>query len=93
MEHLEQAKRVAALARLHLSAEELPRFAEQFQRILDYVSRIAEVDVEGVAPFVSAAAEGDWWRDDTPRPGLTPEEALANAPRQMDGFFRVPRIA
>jgi len=49
--------------------------------------------VEGVAPFVSAAAEGDWWRDDTPRPGLTPEEALANAPRQMDGFFRVPRIA
>ncbi len=92
MDSLEQVKRVAALARLDLSAEELPRLAEQFQHILDYVSHIAEVDVECVAPFDSAASEGNWWREDTPQSGLKRAEALANAPQEMNGFFRVPRI-
>jgi len=31
-------------------------------------------------------------REDVPRPGLSQEDALANAPAAVDGFFRVPAI-
>jgi aspartyl-tRNA(Asn)/glutamyl-tRNA(Gln) amidotransferase subunit C len=91
---LDEVRRVAALARLKLSAEEEQLFAGQLSAILDQVRELEALDVSGVPPMTHALAEGEAvaLRPDTLVPGLTPEEALANAPAREGTCFKVPRI-
>jgi aspartyl-tRNA(Asn)/glutamyl-tRNA(Gln) amidotransferase subunit C len=91
---LDEVRRVAALARLKLSAEEEQLFAGQLSAILDHVRELEALDVSGVPPMTHALAEGEAvaLRPDTLVPGLTPEEALANAPAREGTCFKVPRI-
>ena len=88
-------RHVARLARLSLSPEEEERTAAQLGHVLEYIERLEAVDISGVEPlsFAGDPAEAQRaLREDEPRPGLTQEEALANAPAKVDGFFRVPAI-
>lgn len=91
---LDEVRRVAALARLKLSAEEEQLFAGQLSAILDQVRELETLDVTGVPPMTHALAEGEAvaLRPDVLVPGLTPEEALANAPAREGTCFKVPRI-
>jgi aspartyl-tRNA(Asn)/glutamyl-tRNA(Gln) amidotransferase subunit C len=88
--------KIAELARLHFTEEELDAFTAQFQRILDYVEQLKQVDVTGVEPtsHVSLAAdfEKHMFREDEIRPSLPVEESLANAPDPGAGHFRVPKV-
>ena len=91
---LDEVRRVAALARLKLSAEEEQLFAGQLSDILEHVRALETLDVTGVPPMTHALAEGEAvaLRPDTLVPGLTPDEALANAPAREGTCFKVPRI-
>jgi aspartyl-tRNA(Asn)/glutamyl-tRNA(Gln) amidotransferase subunit C len=91
---LDEVRRVAALARLKLSAEEERLFAGQLSAILDHVRELSALDVTGVPPMTHALAEGEAvaLRPDLPVPGLTPAEALAAAPAREGTCFKVPRI-
>jgi aspartyl-tRNA(Asn)/glutamyl-tRNA(Gln) amidotransferase subunit C len=60
--------------------------------VLDYVSKLNELDVEGVEPMAHAADVTNVLRDDEPQAGLTPDEALANAPASEPPFFKVPKV-
>ena len=80
---------VAGLARLELSETEVARFQEQLSDILEAVSKISELDLEGVPPTSHPLDVVNVWRDDEPRPCLPREEALANAPETDDGMFTV----
>ena len=81
---------VANLARLALTDEEVERFGEQLNVILEAVGKVAELDLEDVEPTSHPLALVNVWADDEPRPSLPLEDALANAPERDDGFFRVP---
>jgi aspartyl-tRNA(Asn)/glutamyl-tRNA(Gln) amidotransferase subunit C len=89
-----QVRHVARLARLHLSEEEEERFALQLGHVLEYIERLAKVDVSGVEPlsFAGDAAAGLPLRDDVPRESLPREKVLAQAPQQDGRAFVVPRI-
>ncbi len=87
-----EVRRVAHLARLALPDEEIPRFARDLERILAHVRQLQELDVEGVEPTAHAMPVTNVFRADEPRPGLTREDALANAPASRAGLFLVPRI-
>jgi aspartyl-tRNA(Asn)/glutamyl-tRNA(Gln) amidotransferase subunit C len=91
---LDEVRRVAALARLKLSPEEEQLFAGQLSAILDHVRELESLDVSGVPPMTHALAEGEAvaLRPDLLLPGLTPDEALANAPAREGTCFKVPRI-
>lgn len=89
---LEEVEHIAALARLELTAEEKERFRAQLSAILDYAASLQELDTAGIPPTSSVLPERSVLRADEPRPGLTPEELLANAPRVDDGQFRVPPV-
>lgn len=91
---LDEVRRIARLARLRLSPEEESAFAGQLSAILDHVAQLGELDVSGVEPMTHALAAGDAapLRDDVLLPGLTPAEALANAPAREGSCFKVPRI-
>lgn len=83
---------VAHLARLHLTAEETQKFQGQLDQILRYVRELNAVNVEGVEALAHAIPMSNVFRPDEPRPGLTHDEALANAPDQRHDQFYVPRI-
>ena len=83
---------VARLARLGLTAEEKEMFGRQLNDILLYMEKLDELPLEGVEPLSHVLPLKNVLRDDTPRPGLEQEQALANAPEQKDGFFKVPPV-
>lgn len=83
---------VAHLARLQLTDEEAARFSTQLGDILGYVNKLEALDVEGVEPMAHAAPVYDVMREDQARPGAGAQSALANAPDQSAGQFRVPRV-
>lgn len=83
---------VARLARLELTPAECAEFAAQLRQIVDYVNMLRTVNVEGVEPTAHAVAVQNVFREDEVRPGLERETALANAPDQAQGQFKVPLI-
>lgn len=85
-------EKVALLSRLSFTPEEADRFAGQLSKILEYADKINSLDTDGVEPTSHSIAMTNVFRDDTPRPGLSPDEALANAPESEDHLFRVPQI-
>jgi aspartyl-tRNA(Asn)/glutamyl-tRNA(Gln) amidotransferase subunit C len=83
---------VAHLARLHLTDEETRLFQGQLDQILSYVRELNAVDVEGVEPMAHTIPMENVFRADEPRPSLSHDEALANAPEKRHDQFSVPRI-
>ena len=86
------AEKVARLARLELAADELKQVQGQLDRILDFVDEINALDLAAVEPFFGAVDSINPIREDQVQPGLTREQALANAPDSDGEFFRVPPV-
>jgi aspartyl-tRNA(Asn)/glutamyl-tRNA(Gln) amidotransferase subunit C len=80
------------LARIGLEPGDEEFYAEQLSGILAHIDRLKELDTEAIPPTAQVVEVANTLREDAPRPGLSQEEALANAPAAVDGFFRVPAI-
>jgi aspartyl-tRNA(Asn)/glutamyl-tRNA(Gln) amidotransferase subunit C len=86
----EHLRHVAHLARLELSDDELERLGAQLNDIIDAVSKVSELDLSDVPATSHPLDVVNVWADDEPRPCLTVEEALANAPERDGAYFKVP---
>lgn len=84
--------RVAKLARIALTDEELAAYAEQLEQILDHAERVQALPTEGVAPTSHPLPMVNAFRSDDTTESLDREDALASAPDTENGFFRVPKI-
>jgi len=80
------------LARLGLEPGDEEFYADQLSGILGAIDRLQQLDTEHIPPTAQVVEVEAVLRDDEPRPSLTQEEVLANAPAKVDGFFRVPSI-
>jgi aspartyl-tRNA(Asn)/glutamyl-tRNA(Gln) amidotransferase subunit C len=89
---IDEVRRVADLARLELSEQELERYSQQLNQILEHVERLRQVDTKEVETDLGAPASEADLRPDVPLPCLDPLEALANAPDTAHGYFKVPRV-
>ena len=90
-----EVRRIAELAYLEFSPEELERFVGQFQRILDYFEQLQQLDTEGVEPTYHGLTEipdQGVVRPDRTRPSLAAAVVLEGAPKARKGYFRVPRV-
>ena len=83
---------VANLARIALSPDQEARLAAQLGDILGYVKKLEELDVTGVEPMAHAVPLANVLRTDEVQPSIPQEAALANAPKQANGLFVVPKI-
>ena len=90
--NIEEVRKVASLARLSLSDDELTTYGKQLTQILSYVEMLDEVDIEGVAPMPHAIELQNVFRDDSRQSSLERDQALANAPKTDGRFFLVPQI-
>ena len=85
-------KRIAELARLDLTDEELATFEGQLDPILKHIDTLSAIDVDGVEPTAHPTPVYDVLRADEARPGLSPEAVLSNAPESAQGQIRVPKV-
>ncbi len=88
----EQVEHVAMLARLELTEAEKETYTEQLNSILEYAAVLDKLDTKDVPPTAHPLPLHNVFRDDVVKPSISQEEALANAPDQEDGFFKVPKI-
>jgi aspartyl-tRNA(Asn)/glutamyl-tRNA(Gln) amidotransferase subunit C len=84
--------RVANLARLALSDDELEVFGAQLGDILEHAERVQALPTEGVPPTSHPLPMVNAFREDAVGECLDPESFLSEAPDVADGQFRVPRI-
>lgn len=89
---IQEVRKVASLARLSLSDQELQTYGSQLTAILDYVRLLDEVDTEGVAPMPHAVELENVFREDQTVASLEREDALRNAPETDGLYFLVPSI-
>ena len=89
----QDVQRIAELARLELTNDELDLFTRQLGDILTYVEQIRSLDTAGVAP-TSQVLNRPVDRDDVPDLTLSRTELLGNAPDAAveAGLFKVPRV-
>lgn len=88
----DEVRKIAELAKLELSEEEIALYAGQLSSILQYFRKLQEVDTSHIAPTASVLPLTNVFRDDTPQPPLTPEQVIANAPDALGTQFRVSSI-
>ncbi|MDB4680150.1 MAG: Asp-tRNA(Asn)/Glu-tRNA(Gln) amidotransferase subunit GatC [Planctomycetaceae bacterium] len=85
-------RKVAELARLNLSEQEVSELRPQLSKLIDYVAVLEEVDTDGVEPMVHAIEQTNVFREDIRCAPLPREDALANAPKTDGKYFLVPQI-
>jgi aspartyl-tRNA(Asn)/glutamyl-tRNA(Gln) amidotransferase subunit C len=86
--------RIAELARLSLTDQEIELFSRQLTSILEYAEQLRGVDTRDVPATSHPLALAAPLREDEIRPSLTPAEAVAAAPDadRVGGLFKVPRV-
>jgi aspartyl-tRNA(Asn)/glutamyl-tRNA(Gln) amidotransferase subunit C len=85
-------RRVARLARLKVSEEDVPRLAGELNTILAFVEQLNEVNVDGVLPLTSVVSHKMRMRDDVVTDGNMAKDVTRNAPASEDDFFMVPKV-
>ncbi len=88
----EQVQHVALLARLELTEAEIQRDMHELNQILPHLDQLNQLDTAGIEPTSHAIPMTNVLRDDVVQPSLPNQAALANAPDQDAGCFRVPRV-
>ena len=83
---------VAKLARLEIPENELEMYANQLEKIINYVAELEKVDTQNVIPTTRAVEVIKMVRSDKIEKTNVREELLDLAPNREGDFFRVPKI-
>lgn len=84
--------KIANLARIHVTEEDLDYYAPQIQKILAFAEQLQGADTDGVAPLASVSDIVLPLRKDVVTDGNIAEQVLKNAPESTEGFFVVTKI-
>lgn len=83
----DRVKKVAKLANLPITKQEEDLYSGQLSKILDYIDQLNQVETSKIDPTYNVSGHSAVMRKDETTPGLTQDEALANAPKKENGFF------
>jgi len=91
----QEVRRVAELANLALTEDEIVRMTGELDGILTHIDKLNELDTTNVEPMAQVlydAQDSATLREDVERKPLGNADALANAPVAGQGYFKVPRV-
>lgn len=88
----EDVLKLARLARLHLTGDEVSQFQKEIGAILGYVEQLQSVEVDGLEPTYQVTGLSNVTRPDKERMYATKEELLKNLPSQKDAYIKVRRM-
>ncbi|GBQ08973.1 Asp-tRNA(Asn)/Glu-tRNA(Gln) amidotransferase subunit GatC [Saccharibacter floricola] len=84
--------RIARLARIGLSDDEVQTYQKDMEGIIDWVEQLNEVDITDVPPMVGTGLATARLRDDVVTDGERRDDVLSNAPEREGPFFTVPKV-
>ena len=84
--------KIANLARLELTDEQMAQYQEQLSAILEYAEMLNELDLTGVEPTAHAVAQQNVMREDVERPSLPIEAVLYNAAKTAQNQFQIQAV-
>ncbi len=89
-------KKIAKLAHLEITEEEVALYTPQMASIVGYVEQLNELDTENIEPMLGGLTiEGEATetrREDVPHESLGQKNALDQAPSAVAGHFQVPKV-
>tara|TARA_B100000579_G_scaffold431378_1_gene446319 strand:- start:1023 stop:1310 length:288 start_codon:yes stop_codon:yes gene_type:complete len=85
-------RKVADLARLELSEDQIETYTAQLENILSYIDQLQEIDTENIPPTTRAVEVINSMREDLVELKCSREDILNQAPLREGDFFRVPKI-
>jgi len=88
----ETIRKIAHLARLEFQTQEEEAFQKDFNRILDWMDKLNEINTDKVQPLTHLSEEVNILREDLASNTLKQDEALALAPKKDSDYFRVPKF-
>jgi len=88
----EEVLKIAKLARLELTPEEVSFFQNRLTRVLDYMEELKKVETTATETVRHVPRDANHFRKDEARPSQNQREILANAPALQEGGFLVPAI-
>ena len=83
---------LAHLSRLEFDDVSKEKMKFDFEKILDFVAKLDEVDTEGIEPLVYMSAEINVLREDKVEGELSQKKALKNAPVKDTDYIRIPKV-
>lgn len=89
---IDEVAKVALLARLRLSPDELQMFTGQLNTIVEFVAQLQELDTKDVEPLAHGVEVRNVFRQDVRGESLPRDAALANAPKRNAESFLVPAV-
>jgi aspartyl-tRNA(Asn)/glutamyl-tRNA(Gln) amidotransferase subunit C len=88
----EEIENIAGLSRLKFSEQELQEFSDSFGKIVGYFDQLSAVNTDDVEPLKTVMEYGNVFREDVVQPALPTKQALSNAPKHNEVFFKVPKV-
>jgi aspartyl-tRNA(Asn)/glutamyl-tRNA(Gln) amidotransferase subunit C len=85
-------RRIARLARIAVTDEEVPHLQGELNAILGFVAQLGEVNVDGIEAMTSVTPMIMKKRQDVVNDGNDAERVLKNAPVREDNYFVVPKV-
>ena len=90
---VEDIKKLAYLARIDVTEDEVAEFSSEFAQILEYVDKLQSVDIEGLTPTSQVTGLTNVTRDDEIKDlGYTSEDLLKNVPQTENNQIKVKRM-
>ncbi|MFN8206757.1 MAG: Asp-tRNA(Asn)/Glu-tRNA(Gln) amidotransferase subunit GatC [Bacteroidales bacterium] len=83
---------LSTLSRLRFEQHEREQIRHDLTEMLSFVDKLKEVDTGELEPLIFMNDRTNVMRADETKTGLSPDEALANAPDRQGNFFRVPKV-
>ena len=83
---------LAHLSRLDFDDDSIEKMKFDFEKMLDFVAKLEEVDTANVEPLSYMSSELNVLRDDKVEQVLTQEQALQNAPANDTDYIRIPKV-
>jgi len=88
----EDVEKIAHLARLALTAEEISQYQKQLSAILDYAEMLNELDHADIDAAHSKQTRKNVMREDIIEPGLSLEDVLFNASKYAQDQFQIQPV-
>ena len=85
-------RRIAKLARIKVSEEDVPRLESELNSILKWIEMLNEVDTSNAEPLTSVVRMQMKMREDVVTASQDPDAVIANAPIKDDHFYVVPKV-
>jgi aspartyl-tRNA(Asn)/glutamyl-tRNA(Gln) amidotransferase subunit C len=85
-------EKLAHLSRLKFNDEEKEEIKHDLQRMIAFVEKLNELDLDGVEPLLHMSDEVNVLREDEVKGSISREDALKNAPLHDEQFFKVPKV-